>query len=92
MLSFHRCISSALPAVTHVDGSARLQTVTRSDQPSLYELLKTYHCLGGVPVLCNTSLNFPGLGFINRMSDLLHFARERRLEGFVVNDQMFLSV
>lgn len=92
MLSFHRCISSALPAVTHVDGSARLQTITRSDQPSLYELLKTYHCLGGVPVLCNTSLNFPGLGFINRMSDLLHFVRERRLEGFVVNDQMFLPV
>lgn len=90
MLSFHHCISPDLPAVTHVDGSARLQTVASSDHPSLYRLLQTYDSLAGVPVLCNTSLNFPGLGFINRMSDLLYFVRERRVEAFVVGDHMFL--
>lgn len=92
MLSFHRCISTALPAVTHVDGSARLQTVASSDHPTLYRLLQAYDSLAGIPVLCNTSLNFPGLGFINRMSDLLHFVRERRVEVFVVDHHMFLPV
>lgn len=90
MLSFHRCISAELPAVTHIDGSARLQTVTSSERPALCKLLQTYERLAGLPVLCNTSLNFPGLGFINRMSDLVAFVRESRIEAFVVDERMFL--
>lgn len=90
MLAFHRCATTELPAVTHVDGSARLQTLTRAERPSLYRLLQTYEALSGAPVLCNTSLNFPGLGFINRMSDLVSFVKERRIDVAVVDDDMFL--
>lgn len=46
-----------LPAVTHVDGTARVQTVTRQDNPSFYRLLDRLKALTGVPVVLNTSYN-----------------------------------
>ena len=46
-----------IPAVTHVDGTGRLQTVCRDDSPEYYDLLKTFHARTGVPVLLNTSFN-----------------------------------
>jgi carbamoyltransferase len=50
------------PAIMHIDGSARLQTVDAGNQPA-YDLLVAYHALSGVPILCNTSANLPGRGF-----------------------------
>jgi hydroxymethyl cephem carbamoyltransferase len=81
--------SDRLAAVRHVDGSARLQTVNRDQNPALHDLLLAFEALCGVPVLCNTSLNQRGRGFINRLSDLMHFATERGLDGFVVGDRFF---
>ncbi|MEV4469874.1 carbamoyltransferase C-terminal domain-containing protein [Nonomuraea sp. NPDC049504] len=49
-----------LPGITHVDGTARLQTVERATTPFLHALLTRWHALTGVPVLINTSLNGPG--------------------------------
>lgn len=46
-----------IPAVTHVDGTARIQTVTREANPRFYDLLKAFDHLTGVPVLLNTSFN-----------------------------------
>ena len=51
---------SALPAVTHVDYSARIQTVTREDNPLLYELLLRFEAATGCGVLVNTSFNVRG--------------------------------
>ena len=52
-----------IPAVSHVDGTARLQTVSRDQEPTIHELLRCYEQLSGIPVLCNTSANLPGRGF-----------------------------
>lgn len=52
-----------IPAVCHLDGSARLQTINRNDNPFIYELLQEYKKLSGIPLLCNTSANFNGKGF-----------------------------
>ncbi|QQG39506.1 MAG: carbamoyltransferase [Candidatus Aenigmatarchaeota archaeon] len=49
-----------LPAVTHVDGSGRLQTVRREQNPLYYDLIKEFGKLSGVPVLVNTSFNIRG--------------------------------
>jgi carbamoyltransferase len=49
-----------IPAVTHVDGSARVQTVRESDNPLFYGLLKEFGGITGNPVLLNTSLNLRG--------------------------------
>ncbi len=46
-----------IPAVTHVDGSGRLQTVSRQANPLYWQLLKAFEKLTGVPVLLNTSFN-----------------------------------
>ena len=46
-----------IPAVTHVDGTARVQTVAREANPRFYDLLATFGRLTGVPVLLNTSFN-----------------------------------
>ncbi|MCP5105806.1 MAG: hypothetical protein GY950_20630 [bacterium] len=52
-----------IPAVIHLDGTARLQTVSSSENPEIYELLTEYKKLSGVPLLCNTSANLNGRGF-----------------------------
>lgn len=91
MLHFSRVQSDALKAITHVDGSARVQTVSHKGNPQLYELLKAFKQRTGFGVLCNTSLNFNGRGFINRMSDLAEYSRDRELDGFVVGNKFYVA-
>ena len=49
-----------IPAVRHVDGSARVQTVTPAQNPALHALLQAFGARTGVPVLVNTSFNTRG--------------------------------
>ena len=49
-----------LAAITHVDGTARLQTLSRDFAPRLYDLIEAYGQRSGIPVLLNTSLNIAG--------------------------------
>jgi carbamoyltransferase len=49
-----------IPSVTHVDGSARLQTVTREESPLYYDVIQEFGRLTGVPVIINTSFNVRG--------------------------------
>ena len=46
-----------IPAVTHIDGSGRLQTVTHDLNPTYYRLIEAFHKLTGVPIVLNTSFN-----------------------------------
>jgi carbamoyltransferase len=49
-----------IPSVTHVDNSARLQTVTRAEAPLYYDLIREFERLTGVPIVINTSFNVRG--------------------------------
>src|SRR5919197_5084010 len=49
-----------VPAITHADGTARVQTVRRDQQPLYYDLIEAFGKLTGVPVLLNTSFNVRG--------------------------------
>ncbi len=49
-----------IPAVTHVDGSGRLQTIRRTQNPLYYDLIKKFGKLSGIPILINTSFNIRG--------------------------------
>jgi hydroxymethyl cephem carbamoyltransferase len=89
MLYFRRVTAEGLDAVTHVDGSARAQTVTKKTNGPLYDLLSAFAEIHGVGVLCNTSLNFKGRGFINRMSDLVRYCELRGIIHLVVGDAWF---
>jgi carbamoyltransferase len=55
-----QCQRGRIPAVVHVDGSARPQTVTRDRNPVLYDLLLAFERNAGAPVLLNTSFNVAG--------------------------------
>lgn len=90
MLYTYRVRTDALAAVTHVNGTARLQTVSSVTNPNLYELLSAFKARTGYGVLCNTSLNFNGRGFINKLSDLSKYSIEHNLDGFVVGGRSFL--
>jgi len=52
-----------IPAICHLDGTARLETVSEPDNPLMFQLLHEYKKVSGVPLLCNTSANFNGKGF-----------------------------
>ncbi|AGM08091.1 carbamoyltransferase [Amycolatopsis keratiniphila] len=65
-----------VPAVVHVDGSARLQTVG-AENPVMYELLTAYRRRTGVPVLCNTSANFNGSGFFPDVASAARWGKVR---------------
>jgi len=58
-----------LPAVTHVDGSARIQTVNRAHDSLYYDLIKSFETLTGCPVLINTSMNVRGEPIVNTPDD-----------------------
>ena len=58
-----------LPATTHVDGTARLQTVFRNESPRYYDLISRFGQATGVPVILNTSFNLKGEPIVNTPSD-----------------------
>ncbi|QIO54760.1 proline dehydrogenase (plasmid) [Rhizobium leguminosarum bv. trifolii] len=90
MLYTYRAKTDALSAVTHVNGTARLQTVTASSNPPLHDLLVAFRSRTGYGVLCNTSLNFNGKGFINNLTDLDAYTTEHGLDGFVIEGRTYL--
>lgn len=62
---------NSIPAVTHVDNTARIQTVTKEQNPLFYELLYAVKELNGVPVLLNTSFNIRGDTIVRTPSDAI---------------------
>jgi carbamoyltransferase len=60
-----------IPAVVHVDGSARIQTVDREAEPLVARMLERFEALTGVPVVVNTSLNTAGRPMVDTPRDAL---------------------
>jgi carbamoyltransferase len=60
-----------IPAVVHVDGSARIQTVDRESEPLVARMLERFEALTGVPVVVNTSLNTAGRPMVDTPRDAL---------------------
>lgn len=90
LYTFH-ARTDALSAVTHVNGTARLQTVTADSNAALHSLLEAFKMRTGYGVLCNTSLNFNGKGFINNLVDLDAYVMQQGLDGFVLGGHIYLS-
>lgn len=90
MLFTCKARTDALAAVIHVNGTARLQTVTPKSNKDLYDLLTAFKARTGYGVLCNTSLNFNGKGFINNIRDLDNYTVQHGLDGFIVGGQVHL--
>ena len=70
------------PAICHVDGTSRVQTVTRKQHPGLYQLLVAWKDQTGCPMLLNTSLNVKGKPIANTMGDAQIFAKTYNVKVF----------
>ncbi|NTG29944.1 hypothetical protein G6L08_22610 [Agrobacterium rhizogenes] len=68
-----------IPAVSHLDETARLQTVSAESCPHLHSLLTAYYELSGVPVLCNTSANMNSCGFFPDVQSAMDWGRLDRI-------------
>jgi carbamoyltransferase len=75
-----------IPAVTHVDGSARVQTVTPKDNPRFHALISEFHRLTGVPVVMNTSFNVKGEPIVNTPADAIRCFLGTMIDILVVDD------
>lgn len=69
MIRVGRVRDGRLPAVTHVDGTARVQTVSRAANDRFYDLIKSVGARTGVPVVLNTSFNVAGEPIVETPSD-----------------------
>ncbi|OPY76702.1 MAG: Decarbamoylnovobiocin carbamoyltransferase [Syntrophorhabdus sp. PtaU1.Bin153] len=90
MLYTHFVSTDVLAAVTHVNGTARIQTVSPVTNSHLHELLMAFKARTGYGVLCNTSLNFKNRGFINNIADLSAYTIEHNLDGFVIEGRSYM--
>ena len=90
MLYTQRASTDSLAAVTHVNQTARIQTVSALTNRPMFELLTAFKAITGYGVLCNTSLNFNNKGFINKMSDLSAYTLQHKLDGFVVGGRIYM--
>lgn len=81
-------VDSPVPACTHVDGSARLQTVAVDDDADLHGLLDAFHADTGCPILVNTSFNRAGEPMVLSPSDAYSTAVRSGLDVLVLEDSL----
>lgn len=62
-------IEEKIPAIIHVDGTCRIQTVNREQNPHYYDLIKTFKNKTGVPIIFNTSFNLGGEPLVETLKD-----------------------
>ncbi|MDQ3907425.1 MAG: carbamoyltransferase [Acidobacteriota bacterium] len=74
---------NVIPAVTHVDGTARVQTVGREELPLYWRLIKTFGDLTGVPVVLNTSFNVRGQPIVNTPTEAVDTFLSTALDALV---------
>ncbi len=75
-----------IPAIVHVDGTARVQTVAEDENPMLYRLLKEFDALTGVPVLVNTSFNIKGEPIVETPEDAMQCFLGTGIDHLILHD------
>src|ERR1700710_1032074 len=77
-----------IPAIVHVDGTARVQTVSEETNPVLYRLLKEFEAVTGVPVLINTSFNVKGEPIVETPTDAVVCFLTTGIDNLVLHDTL----
>ena len=83
---------AALPAVTHVDGSSRLQTVSRELDERFWLLLTEFERQTGVPILLNTSFNVRGQPIVCTPEEAIETFLRARLDALILDDLLITAV
>jgi carbamoyltransferase len=100
---FHLCGTRSLPhmlytvesknpemlgAVTHINKTCRLQTVNRSQNDLLYNIISEFYKITGVPVLVNTSFNLRGEPIVSNASDAMNTFNKSNIDMVVFNGEV----
>jgi carbamoyltransferase len=80
----------AIPAVTHVDGTCRVQTLDPVSQPRLAAVLREFEAVTGLPLLVNTSFNVAGEPIVETPEDALRAGHRLGLSGLVLGERFVL--
>lgn len=81
-----------LGAITHVDNTARVQTVTRAENPWLYDLLTKFYAKTGVGVLLNTSFNVAGMPILTTCKEALQVLETTQMDGLIIENEYIKKV
>lgn len=76
------------PAITHIDGTARVQTVSMSSNQRFYALLKSFHEMTGCPMLLNTSFNVMGEPIVCSPEDAVRTYMQSGIDILVINNYL----
>jgi len=80
-----------IPGVTHVDGTARIQTINEKTNKPYYKLVKEFFNITGVPILINTSLNTDGEPILETEEEaLVFFETNKHIDALVLNGKLIL--
>jgi carbamoyltransferase len=80
---------SAIPAVTHVDNSARVQTVSKETNPLYYGIIKEFDKLTGCPVIINTSFNIRGEPIVGSVQDAYRCFMCTNMDYLLIENYLF---
>jgi carbamoyltransferase len=64
------------PAICHVDGSSRVQTLNRKQNPKIYDMIEVFYNKTGCPIVLNTSLNIKGEPLVDSWDDAIRFSKK----------------
>ncbi len=78
-----------LPSITHIDNTARLQTVTEKSHPHFYELLTEFGKISETNVLLNTSFNIRGYPILSRIEDALYALNNTDMDYVIIENYLF---
>jgi carbamoyltransferase len=87
-----RSYRDQLPAITHVDGSARVQTVAKEDQPRFWTMLNAFGKVSNLPILLNTSFNVRGQPIVCTPTDAVDTFLAARLDALVIGNYLILPM
>jgi carbamoyltransferase len=73
-------IEERIPSVIHIDGTCRIQTVTKKQNPLYYNLIKDFYKISGIPMLFNTSFNLGGEPLVETLDDALRTLANSNIE------------
>ena len=77
-----------IPAVTHVDGTARLQTVSKESNSLYYDLINQFYKITGVPIIVNTSMNVMGEPIVNTPSHAYNMILKTDMDCLVLGNNL----
>ncbi len=91
LLAIVRQARSDIPAVTHVDYSARIQTVTHEESPEYYELIRAFEARTGCAVIVNTSFNVRGEPIVCTPYDAYRCFMRTEMDVLILDDYLLLK-